>query len=236
MYKVNANETAFIVAGQCEDEISFVFDDGKKLYVSQNFLHYVSPVFKAMFDNGFKENKTREVKLPGKGYDDVLEFLRCLHPAVQKQISPEQILQVVELSEEYQVQSLILKCKDTMKERLTSELNAARGKQDPTTFFRSFDKSSGNALKLEKAKNCLSILTTCLIFQYDDIISESVCVLGKFGYGIFSGTIAGSKQHRTKMLEDLAHDCKHMYDSLPGNLKIRILSERLHLCDNTDML
>lgn len=70
-------------------ESTFVFDDKRKLYVSLNFLMYVSPVFKAMFTHDFQERKTREVPLPGKEYEGFLEFLLCLHPNRQKPVDGE---------------------------------------------------------------------------------------------------------------------------------------------------
>jgi hypothetical protein len=79
----------FTETGHCTDEIKLLFDDGKVLFVSENLLTYASPVFKAMFDHNFIEKKEREVKLAGKKYDDFKEFLLCLHPAVQKEISRE---------------------------------------------------------------------------------------------------------------------------------------------------
>jgi hypothetical protein len=47
--QIKRETTSFPESGECTDEIEFVFDDEKSLYVSQNFLKYVSPVFKAMF-------------------------------------------------------------------------------------------------------------------------------------------------------------------------------------------
>lgn len=70
----------FAIGGKCEDEVKLVFGDKKELYVSKNFLILSSPVFEAMFRNDFTEKKNNLVKLPGKKYEDFLEFLDCINP------------------------------------------------------------------------------------------------------------------------------------------------------------
>jgi len=39
-----------------------------------------SPVFKAMFENDFKEKSAGEIALPGKKFADVLELALVTHP------------------------------------------------------------------------------------------------------------------------------------------------------------
>ena len=87
LFTINLKTTPFTESGECKDEIEFVFDDGKRLYVSENFLNYVSQVLKAMFEHDFKEKENRRVTMTGKKYEDVLEFLLCLHPNVQKPVT-----------------------------------------------------------------------------------------------------------------------------------------------------
>ena len=86
--KVSTDEPeAFTESGRCDDEITLVFDEDKKLYASKNFLRYASPVFEAMFTFGWKEGKENCVELKGKQYDDFLEFLLCIHPRVFKPVT-----------------------------------------------------------------------------------------------------------------------------------------------------
>ena len=80
------DDLPFSNSGECTDEVVLVFDDEEKLYVSENFLSYASPVFKAMFHHDCKE-ETKEVDMKGKDREDFQEFLLCLHPAVQKPIN-----------------------------------------------------------------------------------------------------------------------------------------------------
>jgi hypothetical protein len=79
-------EKPFVETGECSDEIALKFDDENALYVSKNFLSYASPVFKAMFQEGFKESEEKTVNLKGKKYEDMLELLLCIHPAVLKPV------------------------------------------------------------------------------------------------------------------------------------------------------
>lgn len=90
--KTVTKEQPFTKPGECLDEVTFKFDDGSTLYVSENFLRYVSPVFKAMFEPNWKEKITRTVDLKGKVFDEFLEFLLCLHPCVQKPVDGKIIL------------------------------------------------------------------------------------------------------------------------------------------------
>lgn len=82
----HTDDELFKEAGGCSDDVILTFDDGQHLYVSEIFLCYASPVFKAMFSHGFKEQETREILMKEKSFKDVHEFLLCLHPAVQKPI------------------------------------------------------------------------------------------------------------------------------------------------------
>ena len=61
-----------------------ISEEGKEdniLYANQGVMKIWSPVFRTMLKEGsFKEGSSKEVKLPGKNYDDVLELLKMLHP------------------------------------------------------------------------------------------------------------------------------------------------------------
>ena len=85
--KTTVGETPFTVERKCDDEVILLFDDGQKLFVSQYFLSIASPVFLKMFASDFKEKQTGSVKLKGKTYDDVLEFLLILHPCEDKHVT-----------------------------------------------------------------------------------------------------------------------------------------------------
>jgi hypothetical protein len=81
----------FEVSGECSDEIVFTFDDGKKLYVSQNFLCYASPVFKEMFKDKYGGTETKDIEMK-ENSSDFLELLLMLHPGVHKPIDSKYLL------------------------------------------------------------------------------------------------------------------------------------------------
>ncbi|XP_045206745.2 uncharacterized protein LOC123558986 [Mercenaria mercenaria] len=243
----------FTEAGDCLDEVEFVFDDGQKLYVSQNFLYYVSPVFKAMFEHDFKEKETRNVNLKEKVYWDFLEFLLCLHPDVQKLVDSTNVLSVVYIAEEYQAKLIIRKCKDFMSEWLQSELESAR-------------TTSSDLEKLGRVRTCLRILSTAETLQYNAIVEEACKVIGNIGHAIIIGTLSESKEYERKQSqkgniyeepsnedplaeepsnedplaeehsnEDPLADCKTLFDKLPEQLKYKLMVARQELCDSIEM-
>lgn len=60
-------------------DICFVAED-KRAYANKMILSMWSPVFAAMFGNNFREKTAKEIELPGKKYEEVLEMMRVLHP------------------------------------------------------------------------------------------------------------------------------------------------------------
>ena len=60
-------------------DIKFKVED-KYVHANKLVLILWSPVFKAMFENNFREKNATEVLLPGKKFDDILEFMCILHP------------------------------------------------------------------------------------------------------------------------------------------------------------
>ncbi|XP_053388619.1 uncharacterized protein LOC128551731 [Mercenaria mercenaria] len=119
--------TSFTEKGLCRDEVKLVFDDERELFVSENFLSLSSPVFKAMFSNDFIEKNEMTVRLPGKSYEDFLEFLMCIHPAVQKPIDESNAVRMVPIAEEYQVPSIAAKMPKVNDEGY--EQGSCRGKK-----------------------------------------------------------------------------------------------------------
>lgn len=211
----------FTKGGICSDEITLIFDDGQELYVSQNFLRYVSPVFRAMFEHEFEERKTRTVKLPGKMYADFLEFLLCLHPDTQKPVDNTNVLRICAIAEEYQSALIIKKCKDVM-------------------VFMLFSHSSSTSPKsmASASRTCLQILIEADSLQYEDIVTKAVSSIIRFGYKYFSGQPRPSSPKyslpASKETESILLDCRALYDSLRKSLKIRLMSERLNRCDESD--
>ena len=60
-------------------DITFLVED-KRIYANKMILSMWSPVFEAMFHDNFKEKNAREVELPGKKFEDIMEMMKVLHP------------------------------------------------------------------------------------------------------------------------------------------------------------
>ncbi|XP_053408974.1 BTB and MATH domain-containing protein 38-like [Mercenaria mercenaria] len=88
--------------------------ENKKLYVSKAVLGLVSPVFDRMIQSEFKEGHQTEIELPDKKLDDVKEFLRCIYPNMENDVSEKKFYTILSLADEYQVTSLKTKCEDLL--------------------------------------------------------------------------------------------------------------------------
>ena len=53
--------------------------ENEKFHVHRQILSIHSPVFKAMLNSQFKERTAKEIPLPGKKADEMLEFLKQLY-------------------------------------------------------------------------------------------------------------------------------------------------------------
>ena len=64
-------------------DITFMVED-KPLYACKMVLAMWSPVFEAMFSDNFKERNAKEIRLPDKNHDDMVELMKVLHPPNQE--------------------------------------------------------------------------------------------------------------------------------------------------------
>ena len=53
--------------------------EDEKFHVHRQILSLHSPVFKAMLNSQFKEGTAKEIPLPGKKADEILDFLKLLY-------------------------------------------------------------------------------------------------------------------------------------------------------------
>ena len=58
--------------------------DGQRLYTCRGLLAMASPVWRRMFAGGFAEKDAKEIPLPGKTFEDMLELLKCITPGILK--------------------------------------------------------------------------------------------------------------------------------------------------------
>ncbi|CAH1784972.1 unnamed protein product [Owenia fusiformis] len=93
-------------------DIIFIVED-KKIYANKTILSMWSPVMEAMFHRDFKEKNAMEINLPHKSYEEVIEFLKVLHPP-NEEISGSNITKILPLIQEYQVDILMKRCEDLL--------------------------------------------------------------------------------------------------------------------------
>lgn len=67
-------------------DVTLVIED-KQLYTCRGILASASPVWRRMFVAEFKEKVAKEIPLPDKQFDEVMELLLCISPAIQKPIT-----------------------------------------------------------------------------------------------------------------------------------------------------
>ena len=79
MADTNKNESVDFSKPWTYADIGFIVE-GKHVYANKMILSMWSPVFAAMFSNNFREKTAKEIELPGKKYEDVLEMMQVLHP------------------------------------------------------------------------------------------------------------------------------------------------------------
>ncbi|XP_046546694.1 BTB and MATH domain-containing protein 38-like [Haliotis rubra] len=73
-----------------------------------------SDVFDKMFNGNFKEQQKPEVPLPGKRYADIVDMLLCIYPSELRPVTKATVDKMLELADEYQIESLKRKCEDFM--------------------------------------------------------------------------------------------------------------------------
>lgn len=91
-------------------DIAFVVE-GKRLWANRAILAMWSPVFEAMFGSDFKERNSTEIELPGKKFDNVKELLAITHPP-NKDITANNVYQLLPLLQEYQFDALTERCEE----------------------------------------------------------------------------------------------------------------------------
>ncbi|CAH1784971.1 unnamed protein product [Owenia fusiformis] len=119
-------------------DIIFIVED-KKIYANKTILSMWSPVMEAMFHRDFKEKNAMEINLPHKSYEEVIEFLKVLHPPNEEisgilsdsqaidsvlhnssfvdrnlKNSGSNITKILPLIQEYQVDILMKRCEDLL--------------------------------------------------------------------------------------------------------------------------
>ncbi|XP_069108176.1 BTB and MATH domain-containing protein 38-like [Argopecten irradians] len=127
---------------------------GKPLYVSRIVLSIISPVLKQTFDTRSREQSVIEIPLPGKSFEDILEFLCCVYPDKLKPVSENNLMILLDLAIEYKVNSLKLRC----EQYLLDELNRNRKCISPDKLVKTIQLADQYGLESVQ-KQCFEIAT-----------------------------------------------------------------------------
>ena len=95
--------------------------EGGKLQVHRDILALSSPVFSRMFEGDFKEKTAQEIPLPGKKFHEIREMLLVIYPTTEKSVNEINCYFLLALAHEYQVSTVIEKCKRCLLEALKSK-------------------------------------------------------------------------------------------------------------------
>ena len=95
--------------------------EGRKLQVHRDILALSSPVFSRMFEGDFKEKNAQEISLSGKKFHEIREMLLVIYPTTEKSVNEINCYFLLALAQEYQVSTVIEKCKRCLLEALKSK-------------------------------------------------------------------------------------------------------------------
>lgn len=137
------------------------------------------------------------------------------------------MLRIIPIAEEYQVQSVVSKCKAFMK----SWLNKAADSASIVCLIG----------QIPHFRTCLRILEMVNMLNYEDDITYSVSTVAKFGHDLLveGRSLSTSRYGITldaevygEVLRDVRKECITIFERFPAELRCRILKERLLLKDD----
>ncbi|XP_060570437.1 BTB and MATH domain-containing protein 38-like [Ruditapes philippinarum] len=156
-------------SGECD--LTLKIED-KKIFVCKAVLCIASPVFKAMLKTEFREKGQAEIELPGKKYEDFVEFLCCIYPDELKLITETNAYRVLPLVSEYQVRIL-----EQRIHKLLIQLVNGKHKLSNTEIYRHLQLAE--LYNLDELKDqCIALASDLTLAKMDDGSSQ-FCVSDK---------------------------------------------------------
>ncbi|XP_025111313.1 kelch-like protein 15 isoform X1 [Pomacea canaliculata] len=121
--------------GDQHSDITLVVE-GRKLHVHKTLLMLHSPVFERMLLADFKEKGSGEIQLPGKKYSAVFDFLEQIYPGDPiYSISGENIEDLLQLADEYDVEQVFTNCTNFIGMQLCSQCSGETISTDYILFY-----------------------------------------------------------------------------------------------------
>ncbi|GMT30836.1 hypothetical protein PFISCL1PPCAC_22133, partial [Pristionchus fissidentatus] len=123
--------------------------EGKKLYISKQYLALQSPVFEAMFYHGFKESEQEDIVLEDVDYEDFLELLHVAYPTA-KPIMAVTAPKLLRLADQFQLKSVLRVAEQFLSS--TSEMQWA-SKLRLADQYNLYDAQNGIMQQLKAVKD-----------------------------------------------------------------------------------
>ncbi|XP_021343519.1 uncharacterized protein LOC110443564 [Mizuhopecten yessoensis] len=113
-----------IFPGFLPNDVTLVVD-GKRLHVNKDLLSSASPVFDAWLKKEWQQDECsndtkQELTFPGKTYDEMATFLKCLLPIFADQVTVATLETVLPLADEYQTDNLLKECEEVIRKHVGS--------------------------------------------------------------------------------------------------------------------
>ncbi|XP_045206736.1 uncharacterized protein LOC123558977 [Mercenaria mercenaria] len=189
-----------------------------------------------MFLNDFIERNEMTVRLPGKSYDDFLEFLMCIHPAVLKPIDESNAVRMVPIADKYQVPSIAAKFQRLMKKVMNKDLEEAKKRHS---------KFDNHVVPVRK---CLIFFNTAVTFGYKSLIEHCSTILASFPSAVYTDVDKSCSYLKyynypsvevngeSVKVEDVRSECMALFKKLPPDVSLMVTSKRLTKCDTQNLL
>ncbi|XP_021354347.1 uncharacterized protein LOC110450891 isoform X2 [Mizuhopecten yessoensis] len=110
--------------GILPNNVVLVIED-EHLHVNKTLLESASPIFEAWLKKECQKDECtddtkRELKFPGKTYDDMVTFLKCLLPNFADNVTDKTLDTVLPLADEYRSEKMITEFVEVIRQRMES--------------------------------------------------------------------------------------------------------------------
>ncbi|XP_021354341.1 uncharacterized protein LOC110450887 isoform X6 [Mizuhopecten yessoensis] len=119
-----AKQEIKIFPGFLPNDVTLVVEE-QHLHLNKDLLSSASPVFEAWLKKEWQQDECsddtkRKLKFPGKTYDEMATFLKCLLPMFPDKVTDETLDTVFPLADEYRTETLITECVEVIRQRVES--------------------------------------------------------------------------------------------------------------------
>ncbi|OWF50027.1 uncharacterized protein LOC110450888 isoform X2 [Mizuhopecten yessoensis] len=119
---------AQIDPGFLPNDVILVVEE-KNLHVNKALLESASPVFEAWLKKEWQQDECtddtkRKLEFPGKTYDEMATFLKCLLPFFPDKVTDKKLDTVLPLADEYRTENLITECVEVIRKHVESVFEA----------------------------------------------------------------------------------------------------------------